>query len=60
MKIETESMILENKQKQRLRIYKVEGGTTYCIGVEGEEHFEFEAKEAAEICQTINRVVAGE
>ncbi len=58
MKKQTESIVLENKDLQRLRIYKVEGGDTFCIGIEGEnEHFEFMASDAQEIKKSIDEVV---
>ena len=61
MKKIIESVVLENKNGQRLRIYKIENGNTFCIGLEGEsDHFEFEANEADDICNAIGKVVDGE
>ena len=51
-------IILENEKGQRLRIYKVEGSDTFCIGTEGEDdHFEFTANAADDICNAISRVI---
>jgi hypothetical protein len=61
MKKIIESVVLENKIGQRLRIYKIENGDNFCIGIEGEsDHFEFEAPEADDICSAIGNVVDGE
>ena len=61
MKKIIESVVLENKNRQRLRIYKIENGNTFCIGLEGEnDHFDFEANEADDICNAIGKVVDGE
>ncbi len=57
MKTQIESMILTNDKGQVLRIYKVENGKTFCIGLEGEDHFEFEGREAEEITKSIDLVV---
>lgn len=57
MKTQTESMILTNEKGQILRIYKVENGKTFCIGLEGEDHFEFETSGAEEITKAIDLVV---
>jgi hypothetical protein len=61
MKKIIESVVLENKNGQRLRIYRIEGGSTFCIGIEGgDDHFEFEENEADDICNAIGKVVDGE
>ena len=57
VKKQTESIVLENKQGQKLRIYRVEGSDTFCIGLEDDEHFEFEAGDAEVITKSINTVV---
>ena len=59
MKKQIETIILENKSKQRLRIYKIENSNSFCIGLEDDEadHFEFEAADAEEITKAINSVV---
>ncbi len=60
MKKQTESMVLENKEGLRLRIYKVEGDgpISFCIGVDGDEtHFEFGAGDAEQITAAIDVVV---
>jgi hypothetical protein len=57
VKTQTESMMLTNEKGQILRIYKVENGKTFCIGIEGEDHFEFEARDAEEITKAIDLVV---
>ena len=61
MKKQIESIILENTNGQRLRIYKVDGNRplSFCIGVEGDEtHFEFTVDDAETIVAAINSVVA--
>jgi hypothetical protein len=56
-----ESIILQNDKGQRLRIYKVEDGDTYCIGVEdGDDHFEFSSEEAQEVCNALGKIVGCE
>jgi len=57
MKKQTESIILTSDQGQRLKIYRVDGSDTFCIGLEDDEHFEFKADEAKEIIESINTVV---
>ena len=57
MKKEIDSVVLVNKAGQRLRIYKVEGTNTFCIGLEGQDHFEFEANTHNEIIDAICMVV---
>ena len=57
VKKQTESIVLENKLEQKLRIYRVEGSATFCIGIEDEDHFEFEAGDAEVITKSINTVV---
>ena len=58
MKTQTESIILTNDQKQKLRIYKVENSNEFCIGLEdAEDHFVFESRDAEEITKAINVVV---
>jgi len=57
MKMQTESVLLTNEKGQTLRIYKVENCNTYCIGMEGEDHFEFEARDAEEITKALDTVV---
>jgi|CXWL01.1.fsa_nt_gi hypothetical protein len=58
MKKQTESIVLENKTGQRLRIYKVDGSDTFCIGIEGEsDHFEFQSRDADEIKAAIGVIV---
>jgi hypothetical protein len=59
MKQTIESVVLENEKGQQLRLYRVEGGNTYCIGVDADDHFEFTAREAAEICNAIGSLVDG-
>ena len=60
MKRTIESVVLENDKGQRLRLYKVDGGNTYCIGGDdADDHFEFTAREAAEICNAIGSLVDG-
>ena len=59
----TESIILENKDGQRLRIYRVENtegkDLTFCIGLEGEgqDHFTFYPEDAGDITSAIDTVV---
>ena len=59
----TESIILENKDGQRLRIYRVENtegkDLTFCIGLEGEgqDHFTFYSEDAVDITSAIDTVV---
>ena len=61
MKQTIESVVLDNEKGQRLRIYKVEGSDTYCIGVEdGDDHFEFSSEEAQEVCNALGKVVGCE
>ena len=56
----TESIILENKDGQRLRIYRVENtegkDLTFCIGLEGEgqDHFTFYQEDAVDITSAID------
>ncbi len=58
MKIQTEGIVLENKSKQRLKIYKINDSDSFCIGLEGEnEHFEFMGSDADEITNSINIIV---
>ncbi len=59
MKQEIESIVLENKGGQRLRIYRVEGSCDeYCIGLDGEsDHFVFTAEESVIIRESIERVI---
>lgn len=59
MKKQIESIVLENKTGQRLRIYKIENSNSFCIGLEDDgDHFEFEAGDAEEITNAIDAVVA--
>jgi hypothetical protein len=59
----TESIILENKDGQRLRIYRVENtedkALTFCIGLEGEgqDHFAFYPEDAVDITSAIDTIV---
>ena len=58
MKKQIESIILENKNKQRLRIYKCENSNSFFVGLEdAEDHFEFDIESAEEITQAINQIV---
>jgi hypothetical protein len=58
MRTKIESIILENKEGQRLRIYQVEGSNTFCIGLESDsDHFSFAIEDAAIITDAINKVV---
>ena len=59
MKKQIESIVLQNKVGQILRIYKVENSDTFCIGQEDADHFEFTVEEAEEIVIAINTVVNG-
>lgn len=59
MQTQTESVILINDRKQKLRIHRVENTNTFCIGMEdAEDHFEFAPGDAQEITNAINVVVA--
>lgn len=57
MKKQIESIVIENKNKHRLRIYRVEHTDKFCIGSEDGEHFVFEAGDADDITSAINEVV---
>ena len=60
MKTEYETLILTNKNGQRLRIYKIEDtDDDFCIGLEGDgqDHFYFKASEAEIITEAINKTV---
>jgi hypothetical protein len=59
MKQIIESVVLENDKGQRLRLYKVDGGNTYCIGGDADDHFEFTAREAEDICNAIGSLIDG-
>ena len=60
MKIEHESIVLENRDGQRLRIYKVDNAEDdFCIGLEGEDqdHFNFKACDMAPLLRSIKYIV---
>lgn len=57
MKKQIESIVLENKTKQRLRVYRVENADKFCIGTDDGDHFVFEASDADDITCAINEVV---
>ena len=63
MKQIIESLLLENKSGERLRVYKVEGGKDeFCLGSadDPDGHFSFRASDAEDICNAIHKIVGGE